>query len=128
MTQILLSLEFKSGLERREREKQSSLERDIEGRITINIEDNSNPVNPGNRKNRIKFFPGSSAAPKRNEEKPEMEMRVPLKGFIGSSYNDADKPGIDNEICMINNQPSISSMLNEQIFRTNVVFYVHVSR
>ena len=83
-------------MERREREKQSSLERDKEGRITINIEDDSNLGNTGNRRNRIKFFPGSSAAPKRNDEKPEIEMRAPLKGFIGSSYNEADRPGNDN--------------------------------
>jgi hypothetical protein len=93
-------LEYKTGLDRKNKDKNSSLERDTEGRITINIENDSNPGNPANRKNRIKFFPSSSTVPRRNEEKPEMEMRVPLKGFIGSSYNDAaDKPGTVVKLC-----------------------------
>ena len=84
-----------------ERSKNSSLDRDNEGRLTIvmNNPKQANPsgrkqVNPADRKRNklIQFFPVSTASPKRRD-KQEMEVKAPLKGFIGSAYQEQDRTG-----------------------------------
>ena len=82
-----------SGMDQGERSKNSSLDRDNEGRITMNIA-NTKQVNPAERKRNklIQFFPVSTGSPRRGDQH-EKEVKAPIKGFIGSAYQEQDKTG-----------------------------------
>jgi hypothetical protein len=76
-----------------DRPKSSSLERDADGRIRINLEQpetGNAPANPDSsgRKTRklVQFFPVSSS-PRRSKPETDARIRHPLKGFIGSGPN-----------------------------------------
>jgi hypothetical protein len=63
------------------------LERDLEGRITINLQEPENPT-VSNRKNRKIPFLQARSSPKGRAGATGRQSRTPLQGFIGATYND----------------------------------------
>ena len=91
----ILKLELSDAIStRNEQQKKSSLERDTDGRITINIQESTPDQSNRRLRSKMQFFQ-ASASPKRNRQETEMRVQRPLKGFIGSAYEEKDRTGLN---------------------------------